>query len=398
MRRRVVICVSHPIQHFVPFYKALAAEPDLDLQVLYSSSIGVTPYFDQEMRTTISWDMDLLSGYDHVFLPEASEINSTGFWEVNNPSVQSELRALSPDAVIIYGYSQLTSLRALAWCKRNSVPALMIADSELKTRRSGLRSLVKGMVVPQILRLFSAFLTVGDCNEDYYVRYGVPRERLFRSPFTIDEESYQSAFSRKTELRSEQRGRLGIGDGEVVVLTVGKISERKRVGDVVDAARAVKAAELSTPVRWVVAGNGEQMDRLAQIVDDEDLPVILPGFVNVDVLPSFYAASDIVVHPSSRDPHPLVMSEAACLGLPLVVSSRVGAAGPTDIARPGVNAVVYPVGDTDELARAVVRLVDSPERMEEMGSFSRSVFGELDMQTSVRGLKDALDFVLPLDP
>ena len=43
---RLAIVVTHPIQHFVPFYRALAADPGIDLHVLYGAPIGVKSYFD----------------------------------------------------------------------------------------------------------------------------------------------------------------------------------------------------------------------------------------------------------------------------------------------------------------------------------------------------------------
>lgn len=392
-RKKLAIIVSHPIQHFVPFYRALTQDDRIDLAVNYCSRIGVAPYFDQAMNTTIAWKMDLLGGYEHVFLPEADSITSTSPRTVNNPSVGAELARQAPDAVLIYGYNFITSLRALFWCRRNRVPAMMISDSELKTVRSPRTKRIKRLVVPRILRRYDAFLTVGDCNEDYYAHYGVSRDKLFRSPFTIDEETYQAAHQNRAALRNACRRDLGIADDEVVALTVGKLSRRKHPADVIDAARDIKARGNPHKVRFVLAGNGEEMDRLEKIVADEQLPVTMAGFINVDVLPSYYAAADMIVHPSSRDPHPLVMSEGACIGLPLVISDRVGAAGPTDIARPGENAEVFPIGDVRALADQVTALAGDPDRRAQMSARSREIFGELDMQRSVEGAVDALQYV-----
>ena len=97
------------------------------------------------------------------------------------------------------------------------------------------------------------------------------------------------------------------------------------------------------------------MESLRTTVAAKKLPVTLLGFVNVDRLAEVYCAADILAHPSELDPHPLVLSEAACVGLPLLISDRVGAAGPTDIAREGENAVVYPCGDVRALTDAVLR-------------------------------------------
>lgn len=393
MKRKLVIVVSHPIQHFVPFYRALAQQPEIDLIVVFCSRIGLEPYFDKGMNTTIAWKMDLLGGYNHIFLPEADRITSTGPFEVNNPSVGSELDRQAPDAVLIYGYNFITSLKVLWWCRRNKVPALMISDSELKTVRSAWVARIKQLIIPRILHQFDAFLTVGDCNEDYYAYYGVPRQKLFRSPFTIDEDTYQAAHRERSSLRALRRTELGIAEDEVMVLTVGKLSRRKRPADVIEAARSIQDAGNPGKLRFVLAGNGEEMDRLQTIVEEDGLPVILAGFVNVDVLPEYYAAADMILHPSSRDPHPLVMSEAACVGLPLVISDRVGAAGPTDISRPGKNAEVFPIGDVAALASAVQALAADPELRARMSARSREIFDELDMRRSIRGARDAFAFV-----
>lgn len=391
MKQRLLIVVSHPIQHFAPFYRALAQEDDIDLTVLFCSRIGVEPYFDKDMNTTIAWKMDLLGGYDHLFLPEADRITSTSPRNVNNPSIGNELKRHNPDAVLIYGYNYITSLRALWWCRRNCIPAMMMSDSELKTARSSRTNAIKSVAVPLVLRKFDAFLTVGDCNEAYYRNYGVAPDKLFRSPFTIDEATYQKAYQNRDSLRGRLRATLGISDDEVLALTVGKMSKRKRPADVIDVARRIKVQ--GTPVRFVLAGNGEEMERLAAIIKAEGLPVILAGFINVDELPAYYAAADMIVHPSSRDPHPLVTCEGTCMGLPLILSSRVGAVGSTDSARQGENAEVFEVGDAAALADTVTALALDHERRVAMGRRSREIFEELDMRRSVRGVHDALALI-----
>lgn len=393
MPHRVAIVVSHPIQHFVSFYRALAADPQIQLTVIFCSRIGLEPYFDHAMNTMIAWKMDLLGGYDHVFLPEAESITRTGPLEVDNPSVTDELDRIAPDAVVIYGYIFKTSRRVLKWSCKTGTPALMISDSELKTRRAGWKEAVKRLVVPRLLRRVAAFLTVGDCNEDYYRHYGVPEERLFRSPFTIDEETYLAARANKAELRARIRAELSIADYEIVALAVGKLSARKRPGDVVEALRIARRNAPDLPIRVVFAGNGAEMARLKADVAAEDLPVNFAGFVNVDRLPGYYAAADMIVHASSRDPHPLVMSEGACIGLPLLISSRVGAAGPTDIARPGENAQLFMVDDPPALASALIALAGDRDLRVAMGARSIEIFDELNMARSVTGAKAALEFV-----
>jgi glycosyltransferase involved in cell wall biosynthesis len=87
------------------------------------------------------------------------------------------------------------------------------------------------------------------------------------------------------------------------------------------------------------------------------------------------------------------MSEGACIGLPLLLSDRVGAAGPTDIARPGENAEVFPVGNVAALVDRAAALAAEPERRTRMSARSREIFDELDMRRSIHGVLDAIAFL-----
>src|SRR5689334_22133794 len=105
---RVAIVATHPIQHFVPFYRRLAHEPALDLRVFFMSDFSVRGYYDPLMQTNITWRMDLLSGYSQTILPEAGRINKTGPFTLNNPSIGRALDDFSPDVVIGHGYNNAT--------------------------------------------------------------------------------------------------------------------------------------------------------------------------------------------------------------------------------------------------------------------------------------------------
>src|SRR6201999_142811 len=120
-----------PIQHFVPFYRGLSLQPDLDLCVFFGSRVGLDTYFDVEMNTTVKWDMDLTSGYRHVFLPGAERIKSSSFFEMNNASVVKALKDFAPDVVVLYGYSTLMTLWAIGSALLRRMPILLISDSEL---------------------------------------------------------------------------------------------------------------------------------------------------------------------------------------------------------------------------------------------------------------------------
>ncbi len=139
---------------------------------------------------------------------------------------------------------------------------------------------------------------------------------------------------------------------------------------------------------WPVTDQNRQ--EIEALATAQGLPVTCLGFVNLDELPKVYAAADVLAHVSDRDAHPLVLSEAASVGLPIIASDRVGAVGPTDIARPGENAIIVPVGDRNAIASSMARLAGNRALRDAMGVASVRIFASQNTAASIAGLSRAL--------
>lgn len=391
-RPRFAVVASHPIQYYAPFYRALAAADRLDVHAIFASRIGLDKTFDPGMGVPITWKTDLLAGYSHEFLPEAPTIKTATFWSINNSSISTVLDRHRPDAVLIHGYTMVTMLRALAWCRRRGVPALMISDSSLHSETRPLARIGKRALLPLIFSQFSAFLSIGDANERYFDAFGVPAERIFRVPNVIDEGFWQKRAVHGEE-RLRWRAKLGLTDADLAVLFVGKLMSRKRPADLFAALELLaKSPSKGRRVRLIVAGDGEQRAELQARA--KGLPVDMLGFINMDELPGIYAAADVLAHPAEKETFGVIAIEAAILGLPLVLSDRVGAIGPTSIARPGENTLVYACGDVAELAAILRRLADEPETLARMSAASLAISKELDARKSVAGTEAAVAYVM----
>lgn len=382
---RVAIVVSHPIQHFVHLYRALAQEPGLELLVIYASDIGARRYFDKDMGVEIAWNTDLLSGYRFTVLPESPRIRAIDFRQVDNPSVGAALAGFRPEVVLLHGYAQLTLLRALAWCRLKGVPVMLWSDSSLSFRRPPLKRLAKALFVRLLMRQFRAVLTTGDKNAAYYRHYGMPEQRLFRCPFTVDEALLAAARDQRAELRASLRARYGIPADAFVLLFVGKLIPIKRPQDLLRALLLGREAGAAPEPVAFFAGDGPLMPELRACAADNRLAAVFGGFINVDVLPSVYAMADALVFPSEREPYGLAAREAIGVGLPLIVSDQIGCIGADDAARPGENARVYPAGDSRALWNAIAALGADAGLRHRMGTASLAIAGKLGPEASVAG-------------
>ncbi|MEX0853090.1 MAG: glycosyltransferase family 4 protein [Bauldia sp.] len=393
MRPRLAVVATHPIPYYVPLYRLLARD-GLDVRVFFASKVGIARVVDPGMGVEIVWKTDLLGGYEHEFLPHADRIGSTRFAEIDNPGVGASLARFRPDVVLIHGYMWRTAIRALLWCRSRRIPAMMISDGSLHSGTPPVTAALKSLVLPLVLRQYAAFLCIGDANDRYFETFGVPRDKRFRVPAMADE-GFWACRERRTARRLAIRGRLGLKESDLAVLFVGKLIARKRPGDLLHALKLL-AARPATPRRVVVlfAGDGEQRAALERTVAQARLPARFLGFVNIDALPGYHCAADVLAHPAEVETFGMIVLEAAILGLPLLLSDRVGALGPTSIARTGENALVYSCGDVAALARQLERLASEPELLRSLSEASLRISAEHDGRASLAGALAAVRYCL----
>jgi glycosyltransferase involved in cell wall biosynthesis len=113
--------------------------------------------------------------------------------------------------------------------------------------------------------------------------------------------------------------------------------------------------------------------------------VRFPGYIPYPELPALYAAADLFVHPAREERWGVSVQEALACGLPVVASSRVGAA--FDLIQPGGNGFVYEAGDEEGLIQRIAdALILPPERVR---SASAPILALWDYAASWRSLLES---------
>jgi len=254
--------------------------------------------------------------------------------------------------------------------------------------------MLKKIILPHTFSKMNAFLTVGDYNEAYYSRYGVDCSRFFRSPFPVDEDRIQDALQQRERLRREVRQRYNLPGDALVALAVGKMTPGKRHEDAVKAVCSLWHSGMHGKVFLLIAGDGATREVCESVAKEMCMEAVrFAGFVQVTELPAHYIASDVLLHPSSADRHPLAISEAVTCGLPCIVSNRVGSVGPTDDVRPGINGWEYSVGDVAALADRLRELAQHPDLLLTMSNQSLSIAQQRNMNRSLSGFLTAVHHV-----
>lgn len=142
-----------------------------------------------------------------------------------------------------------------------------------------------------------------------------------------------------------------LGDGELLLLSVSRLSAEKRI-DVLLTAFADAQAELPG-LRLAVVGDGPERTALERRAG---AGVTFLGELRGDALADVYASADVFCFPSTTDTFGQVILEAGASALPVVAAAAGGA---LELVRPGVTGLLVDPDDPADFARALLELARS---------------------------------------
>jgi glycogen(starch) synthase len=160
-----------------------------------------------------------------------------------------------------------------------------------------------------------------------------------------------------------------------VVLYVGRFGTRKGVRDVIEAVPRVRTEV--PDARFVFVGGASPADgpfeaaawvppRLRRhrsrmtFIGWHDVPA--------NATPTWYAGADVLVVPSRYEPFGMVVLEGMLSGQAIVAAN---AGGPAELLRHERTALLYPAGDVEALADALVRMLCDSALRRRLGSAAR---------------------------
>jgi glycosyltransferase involved in cell wall biosynthesis len=379
---RLAILASHPIQYQAPLFRALAKRTEFDLTVFFCSDWGIKTYRDEGFGQELKWDIPLLDGYRSEFLPNVSpKPNSSKFWGLINPAIVRRVRNGSFDAVLIQGWARFTDWLCLCTAFISGIHVLLRGDTNLLPTLPQWKSVIKRAVLTRIFERVSAFLAIGRFNARFYEAYGVPKEKIFHVPYAVNNDFFISKANELFPKKIELKKKFGIPENLPVILFTGKLTSVKRPMDLLQA-----YADLSKEIKCalIFVGNGPLRDQLEAYMEEQDLQhVYFTGFQNQTELSRFYIIADIFVLPSGFEPWGLVINEAMCFSLPIIVSDQVGARG--DLVCEGLNGFAYSTGDVMALASRLKLLLTDETLRVKMGDASFKIIKDWSVYENVNG-------------
>lgn len=174
--------------------------------------------------------------------------------------------------------------------------------------------------------------------------------------------------------RGESREKLGIGNGQTMLLTVSNFNRIKGLDVLSKAVKILKDSGMMHDACLYIVGQPEaDKAELTTLVGELGIDecVKMEGISNE--VPTYLMAADIYVQPSRSEGIGLALMEAASAALPLV-GTKVG--GIPEIVRDGMNGLVVDSENPEMLAEAIAKLLQDEDLRKRLAANSLKVYQE----------------------
>ncbi|MDB4056843.1 glycosyltransferase family 4 protein [Candidatus Thioglobus sp.] len=380
----------HPVQYHVGIYRELTRLNNVDFLVYYEDSIGLDTVYEKEFNQNIKWDVDLISGYEKIFLKNYSHNPMGGFLSRINPSVFSILYKNRPDVVMFNGYVNLSDWLLLISAKIFGSKIIWRGEAVLKGNENSknIKHKIKELIISNFLKTCDAVMYSCSGNYNYLTYYGVKQQKMFPIPCSVDNEFFRAGFKNNINDKNKIKLELGIGENDMVIIFTARFTNRKRPLDLLSAVS--KISNINITILFV--GDGLERFKMEEFSYKHNIKAKFVGFQNQTALARFYTIADLNVVISDYDPSPKALNEAMNFELPVIVTNVVGTA--YDLVENNKNGFIVKVGDVTTLANKLDFLNKNRDVLKEMGKKSLEIVSKFNYKENAKGVNDAIQYII----
>jgi glycosyltransferase involved in cell wall biosynthesis len=374
----VVIVYPLPMPYTFPVFRLIADSGEVQLTVLFAKR-SLAARGEEPKESALRFPHRFLADFGHVFVRRnVREVDL-------NPGLPLALERRSTDLVVLSGFVQPTSLIGIAWARVRRRPYGLLIESHDLRRRSSAKSMLRHLLVGPLVRGAAVLFPSGESAIRSLDELGARRARMMAFPHVPDPAIF--GLEGRPAERIRLRESLGLSQETAVIAFVGRLVTSKGVESLL---RAHSMIHDRTGAWLVIAGAGP----LRQSLEASAPPgVSFVGFCSPGEVSAILRGADLAVSPSLDEPWGTFPLEAAASGCPIVASDRVASAREL-VGVHGAGRLV-PAGAADELASAVISLLEDPAELEALGTraalAAQSYTPERAARSFLDGVRMALD-------
>lgn len=365
---KLAVVATHPVQYHVPWISRLH-EKGIQVRVFYTweqSKNGVV--FDAGFGKAIQWDIPLLEGYDHEFVPNTARYPGLHrFKGLVNPGLTSMIEAWGADGVLVIGWNYHSHLQ----CMRHfhgKIPVYFRGDSVLLHEKPGVKKWARTIFLNWVYRHVDYALYVGRNNKAYYLRHGLRPGQLIFSPHAIDIERFAQPNTFYTRQAQEWRREMRIPDHHLTVLFAGKMLPVKNPFFMVELAIACR----DLPVHFILVGDGKLKRYVQQRSWERGLTnIVFMDFQNQRTMPVIYRMGDIYIMPSVSETWGMGVNEAMASGRPVIATDKVGCAA--DLVLENITGITIEQGNIRRCVEFIREMCADRDKLDDMGRAAKTL-------------------------
>ncbi len=388
-RYKLAILDTHPIHYAVPMYKLLSKHPKIDLMVYFLCKINTKKHFDPQFNCKIDRVVPL-KGLKYKFLKNHSIKSAFPPKGLLNLGIIPEIFKNKYDALLVSTYPPTTNKIAILIAKLSGTPIILKEEIDFLNRPpKGIKGFIKNILFKIVLKRLDAFLYTYTLNADFYRYYGVPEEKLFFHPCSVNNEFFQKEYKRLKKVKEDTKKRLGIPKKNKVILFLAKLISIKRPKDLL---RAYENMPNKDNISLLFVGEGSERECLERYAKEKKLKnVEFYGYKKEEQIPDFYSIADIYVLPSEEDRSPKALNEAMNFSLPIITTDKVATA--RDLIKEGQNGFIFKSGDITSLRKHLITLIKNADLRKKMGKKSLEIVSKWNFNEDVKSIIAAVEYV-----
>ena len=150
---------------------------------------------DKDFGIEREWDIDLISGYDHVFVKNTSTAPGSHHYKgIINPFLITEVAAFQPEKIIVYGWKFKSHLQLMHHFK-GKIPLYFRGDSTLLDEPAGfsLKKALRKLLLQWVYRHVDFALSPGTASDAYFLNAGLSAYQIIRAPHAVDNARFSGA-------------------------------------------------------------------------------------------------------------------------------------------------------------------------------------------------------------
>ncbi len=284
--------------------------------------------------------------------------------------LNKELKRIKPNIIVATEYN-ITTQKALSYAKRHKIPFVSWSDATKISERD--ISKLQMRLRKRVVKHANAFIASSTRARELQIEYGAPADRVFVSLLTVDTKKY--------EVIKE--------DYPKSIIYVGTNAKRKGLDLLISALSRV-GEDYTLEIIGCKSLDGEAAELASSTGVAERIN--FHGFISPDEIKEFYKRGGIFVLPTREDCFALVILEAMCASLPVLVSKY--ADGAYDLMRDGENGYLFDPYDADGTAEKINALLSDEKMRRKFGECSHELSKSFGLAPSANDFMRTVDFAL----